>query len=641
MTEARILIVEDDHGVALDLQDRLTRFGYSVAAKTALGDQAIRLAEELQPDIVLIDISLAGNVSGVAVAQEIRRHVQTQVIYLTTGTDQAAIEGLAGRLGYLLKPIRERELLSVIELALCQRVAEFKVRKAEEKYRSIFENAVEGIFQSTPDGRYLAVNPAMARIAGYGSPEEMVASGEDIHQRSFVDPERRREYKRLLAAQGHVHGFEFEAYRKDGSRHWVAEHTRSVCGDSGKLLYYEGAVEDVTERKRLQEESRQAHKMEAIGQLAGGVAHDFNNLMTVVLGCSEVVLRKVAPDDPIRFHLVEIQKAGERAAAVTSQLLAFSRKQILRPQVLDLNLLVTETEMLCRRLIRENIHFSIQLEPALHRVEADAGQVQQILMNLVVNARDAMPRGGELTIETANVEFTDRANDDRPGLKPGSYVQLSVRDTGCGMTPEVRARLFEPFFTTKEFGKGTGLGLATVYGIVKQSKGHIYVESAPGRGARFDVFLPRSSAKSGSGSEDRPVDAPPGGAETILLVEDEEPVRKLAASVLEDAGYTVLPAGDAEDALRIAKDHARAIDLLLTDVVMPGMDGWDLAANLRAVHPSAKVLYTSGYSEYVRTTPVDCRNPNSMLNKPFTPRTLVRRVRDALDHDHAGRALVR
>jgi PAS domain S-box-containing protein len=633
MTKARIVIAEDERVVALDMQDQLTRLGYAVVGNTPLGEEAVRLAEDLRPDLVLMDISLAGDMDGISAALEIHKRGQVPVIYLTAYADEDTIERarLAEPYGYLLKPFQERELRAVIELALYKRVAELKIKLAEEKYRSIFENAVEGIFQSTPDGKFLAANPAMARLAGYASPDEMIAAGNYVHQQSFVSPDRRREYNRLLAEQGYVQGFEFEAYRKDGSKHWVAEHTRSVHNDRGDLLYYEGAVEDITQRKRLEDEFRQAHKMEAIGQLAGGVAHDFNNLMTVILACSDIVLRKMLPEDPTRSFLLDIQKAGERATALTRQLLAFSRKQMLTPKVLDLNRQIYELETLFRRLIGEHIYFAIQLDPALGRVEADPGQMEQIVLNLIVNARDAMPRGGELTIATANVDITNADALDVPGLQAGPYVRLTVRDTGCGMTHEIKARLFEPFFTTKELGKGTGLGLATVYGIVKQSGGHIQVQSEPGRGTRFDVFLPRKIGDGATGSDERTLYMPHGGEETILFVEDEDSVRKVAAAILEEAGYTVLRAGDAQEAIRITEEHHGRIDLLLTDMVMPGMNGRDLAAQLVASHPGLKVLYTSGYSEHLTSTPVASGTPSNMMNKPFTPRILVRRVREALD----------
>jgi PAS domain S-box-containing protein len=471
----------------------------------------------------------------------------------------------------------------------------------------------------------------MARMLGYDSPEDLSNSVQDIARQLYVEPERRREYEQQILERGIVQGFECQFFRKDGSKTWVSLSTRAVRDPASGVLHYEGTAEEITERKRLEEQFRQAQKMDAIGQLAGGVAHDFNNLLTVILGCSDLLLHRTRPADASHALLGEIHQAGQRAASLTRQLLAFSRKQVLAPQVLDLTKLVAETEKMLRRLIGEHIVFHCALNPKLGEVKADPGQIEQVIMNLVVNARDAMQRGGELGIETDNVELGDDFIREQPEARPGSYVRLTVRDTGCGMSPEVMAHLFEPFFTTKERGKGTGLGLATVYGIIKQSDGHVHVQSEVGRGTTINIYLPRL-AEIPAWKAARMLTPPPlGGMETILLVEDEEPVRRLIAWVLESTGYTVLQAANGAEALRATERQPGAIHLLLTDVVMPGLSGPELADKFLAVRPGVKVLYCTGYTDGTSSAQVGVSAGTSLLHKPFTPGTLARKVREVLD----------
>ena len=390
-------------------------------------------------------------------------------------------------------------------------------------------------------------------------------------------------------------------------------------------------AQDRAAHRRLEEELRQAQKMEAVGRLAGGIAHDFNNLLTAITGYSLLVRDRLPSGDPSRADLEEVVRAGERAAALTRQLLAFGRKQVLRPRVIDLNAVVSEMEKMLRRVIGANVDIATALDPALGRVYADPGQIEQVIVNLAVNARDAMPQGGRLTIETRNVELDRASRPPQECVSPGPYVMLSVRDTGSGMSEKVKAHLFEPFFTTKEIGKGTGLGLSTVYGIVKQSGGSITVHSEPGRGAAFNVYLPRI---------DQPVESPlpavpsardSRGTETILVVDDEEPVRRLVRAVLTRMGYAVLEAPDGQAASALARGRPEPIHLLLTDFMLPGMSGGDLAAILTGARPGLKVLYMSGYAEeaVLRQAALDAGTP--FLPKPFALEDLARKVRDVLD----------
>jgi nitrogen-specific signal transduction histidine kinase/CheY-like chemotaxis protein len=389
--------------------------------------------------------------------------------------------------------------------------------------------------------------------------------------------------------------------------------------------------EDVSVRLHLEAQCRQTQKMEAVGQLAGGIAHDFNNLLTVINGCAELVIQGLHPADPARELLTVVLRAGERSAVLTRQLLAFSRQQVLAPRLLDLNAVVADVEKMLHRMIGEDVDLSLSLDPELGAVLADPGQIEQVLLNLAVNARDAMPTGGRLTIETRNVELDPDFARTHPGAPFGQHVYMAVTDTGTGMTAEVQSRLFEPFFTTKGLGKGTGLGLATVYGIVQQSDGYVEVTSEIGRGTRFMIYLPRLQSAVGAASVVSAIESPPKGSETVLLAEDDDGVRTLSRRVLEECGYTVLHAASAEEALETAEHYPSPIDLLVTDVVMPGAGGRQLAEGLRATRPGLKVLFLSGYTDDAVVRHGILHASVNFLQKPFVPALLALRVREVLD----------
>ncbi len=427
-----------------------------------------------------------------------------------------------------------------------------------------------------------------------------------------------------------VFDVEFRVLKPDGSVRWVTDRGTVIRDARGNAYRAVGVVTDITEKKSLEERLAQAQKMEAVGRLAGGVAHDFNNLLTVINGFSEAMLLETGPDDPRRDALVSVIDAGRRAADLTQQLLAFSRKAIVKPELIDLNERVESVGRMLRRLIGEDVILVTRLSPSLRRVVIDPSQLEQVLMNLAVNARDAMPKGGTLTIETRDVDLGVGDVESGGELTAGPYVRLAVSDTGLGMSGEVRGRVFEPFFTTKDFGKGTGLGLATVFGVVKQAGGHIRVESEMGRGSAFVVLLPARDDPPRTSRRATELGAP-RGSETVLLVEDEDGVRRLARVVLERQGYAVLDAPSAVAALQILDAHAGVIDLLVTDVVMPQMDGRDLADAVRARSPSTRVLFMSGYmDDAVKRHGVGALS-EAFLQKPFTPALLARKVRDVLD----------
>jgi PAS domain S-box-containing protein len=421
--------------------------------------------------------------------------------------------------------------------------------------------------------------------------------------------------------------FESTLLGQDGRRFWIAWDSAILRDSEGKPAASANVGRDITEHKALEAQFRQAQKLESIGKLAGGVAHDFNNLLTVIGGYAAVLLEKRDPADPAYIGLAEIRKAAEKGAGLTNQLLAFSRRQVLRPQVLNLNALIAEDERMLRRLIGADIELVTNLDGALGLVRADAGNIHQVLLNLSVNARDAMPKGGKLIIATSNV---DMDGISVPGTPPGEYVQLTVTDTGSGMTEEVRSHLFEPFFTTKEQGKGTGLGLSTVYGIVRQSGGHISVESAPGKGASFRILLPRIQAAA-PGVEQASEAVLKGGTETILLVEDCAEVRSLAAKILRDLGYTVMEAESPSQALELTQTAGGKIRLILTDLVLPGMGGSELADLIKAVQKNIRVVFMSGYSDMPYIQEKISQPGFAYLQKPFTTEALTKTVREILD----------
>jgi nitrogen-specific signal transduction histidine kinase/CheY-like chemotaxis protein len=393
---------------------------------------------------------------------------------------------------------------------------------------------------------------------------------------------------------------------------------------------------DITERRQLEQQLRQAQKMEAIGNLAGGVAHDFNNIVTIITGYSDMLLSRIGPEGPMRRELEQIKKAGDRANSLTRQLLAFSRRQMLQPKVLDLNAVVTNLEPMLQRLIGENIELVIELKRELGQVKADPGQVEQVIMNLAINARDAMPQGGKLLLETDNAVLDEVDARRHLPMPPGSYVHLAVSDTGHGMDAATQSRIFEPFFTTKEQGKGTGLGLSTVYGIVKQSGGYIWVDSEPGQGTTFKIYLPRVVAPADSVPPDMHWSSLPQGMETVLLVEDEPEVRWLVRDMLRHLGYTVLEARHGIEAQVQSIQHPGPIHLLITDVVMPQMSGREIAERVTSEHPETKVLYMSGYTDDAVVRHGVQAAHMAFLQKPFTPEALALKVREVLDGHTSG-----
>jgi PAS domain S-box-containing protein len=517
--------------------------------------------------------------------------------------------------------------------AVADLIAQFVERKRAEELLRLRDRAIQAASQgivitdpSRPGNPIVYASPGFERLTGYSAAEAMGKNCRFL-QGPETDPTTVTTIREAVGASRSC-AVELVNYRKDGTPFWNALAVTPVR-DGSAVTHFVGVQTDVTSRKSLEAQFQQAQKMEAVGQLAGGVAHDFNNILTVINGYADLLLTETPSADPHRESIAVVREAGERAAALTSQLLAFSRKSIVAPTVLDLNLVLDQVGRLLRRLIEENVTFTTVLAPGLSRVRADPVQLEQLILNLAVNARDAMPGGGRLTIETAEVtlEIGDPALD--ADCLPGRYVRLTVTDTGTGMPPEVQAKIFEPFFTTKAPGKGTGLGLATVYGIVKLAGGSIRVVSTVGRGTTFTVHLP-AAAGTAAGAPAAPVPAARGN-ETILLVEDEPAVRKLARISLEAKGYRVLEAGNGVKALLEADRYPGPIHLLVTDVVMPEMGGRQLAETLQARRPELRILYTSGYTDDAVVRHGVSESTDRFLQKPFGPVALTAKVRAVLD----------
>jgi two-component system cell cycle sensor histidine kinase/response regulator CckA len=525
---------------------------------------------------------------------------------------------------------RDKEILTFVARQLASAVEikrnEQALRRSEARYRSLVQSSVYGIYRSSLEGRFLDVNPALITMLGYGSAEEVL----------MLDPEKdvfaySEEHTRLIEEfrrTGRLDGMEVKWKRNDGKAITVRISGRAVSSADEPADVLEAIAEDVTERRVLEDQFRQAQKMEAVGRLAGGVAHDFNNLLMVISGYAEVMLTAFERDHPMREKALAIQQASDRATTLTRQLLAFSRRQLLELKVVDVNAIVADMERLLRPLIGEAVEFIASLTPEAAHTRADAGQLEQVLMNLVVNAKDAMPGGGTLTLQTEKIVVDETHRLGPTFIRPGQYVMLSVRDTGMGMDKETQSRIFEPFFTTKEKGKGTGLGLSTVYGIVKQTGGYVMVQSEPGRGSTFQIYLPRVEGVAEKQTAPVALTAL-GGTETVLLVEDEESVRQLVRETLAAKGYRVMEAENGESGMAVAAQHDGKIDLVITDVVMPGMGGRELVKQLAQSRPQTRVLYLSGYTEDAISEGT-IESGAAFLQKPFTLQNLSRKVREVL-----------
>jgi two-component system, cell cycle sensor histidine kinase and response regulator CckA len=590
-------------------------------------------------DVILADHSLMPS-AGMEALEVLRQERRDVPLIIVTGTwDEEAAVGCikAGATDCILKgelwrlPLAVRRAVEERALREERAWAEQALQASEQRYRMLFERNLAGVYSVALDGRMLDLNLACARMFGYVSREEAMR-----HTLWDVTPSVAEMQKiiTLVRKQKTLTDLEVCLRRIDGTPVWVLGSASLVEGEDGKPASIEGTLIDITERKRLEQRLRQSTKMEAVGRVAGGVAHDFNNLLTAILGYSDLLLEKLPASSQLSRYAAEVKNASERAFSLTRQLLAFSRQQVLAPQVLNLNVVVADMLKMLRRLIGEEIELVTHLEPQLWNVKADPGQIEQVILNLAMNSRDAMAKGGRLTLETSNIELRhggDLTILEQPNVRAGNYVLLMISDTGCGMDGETQTRIFEPFFTTKGKDQSTGLGLSTAYGIVKQSKGYISVRSDPGQGTMFRVYLPRAEEKSSQARPREMLSHAPKGSETILLVEDEDAVRELTRMALATKGYKVLEAASGEEALKICEGHSGPIHLMVTDVIMPRVSGQELGRRLATLRPETKVLYISGYTGGAIGWPEISNWETAFLQKPFTPETLTRQVREMLD----------
>jgi two-component system cell cycle sensor histidine kinase/response regulator CckA len=630
----RVLIAEDSEEDTLLLLRELKRGGYEPIYERVDTAPAMQAALDRQTwDLVIGDHSMPqfSSVAALALVRERGLDVPFICVSGTISEEQAVAAMKAGASDYFAKGQLKR-LLPAIARELREAQGRAARRASEASHRTLVEQAPVGIYRSNPAGRFSSVNAAVVRMLGYDSAADVLEL--DLTRDVYADPaERRRLLDRDTYSEREYDEVEATWKRKDGSLLNVQLSVRAVRNAARQVEYYETFVRDVTEQRRLQQQLVQAQKMEAVGRLAGGIAHDFNNLLTVITSYSDLLLEDLSPDDPKRDDVEQVRKAADGAASLTRQLLAFSRQQVLEPRVVDLNVVVDGLRKILQRVIGEDVEFATTLAPDLRAVKADVGQLEQVLMNLAVNARDAMPTGGKLTIETANVELDTDYPQTHHQATAGHFVMLAVTDTGVGMDEATKARIFEPFFTTKGVGKGTGLGLATVYGIVKQSGGFVWVYSEPGHGTSFKIYLPRVEEPVDRGTASPAAAGVPRGTETVLVVEDAAAVRAVTRQVLERQGYTILEAPNGEAALERAATHHGPIHLLLTDVVMPVLSGRQLAERLAQLRPETRVLYTSGYTDDSIVRHGILESGIAYLQKPFTPDSLARKVRAVLDGD--------
>jgi two-component system cell cycle sensor histidine kinase/response regulator CckA len=646
--QKKILIVEDENIVAKDIQNTLKSLGYLVAGIAASGEDAIQKAGATRPDLVLMDIMLRGYQDGVEAAQRIQAQHNIPVVYLTAYTDDKTLQRakITEPYGYILKPFEERELHIAIEMAIHKHRMAKKLQEREQLLAKILKTINDAVTVLDPKGEVVFMNAAAENLTGWKQKEAAGKAVAEIFKIVDGDGQTAATNGPLTAA-----GSERQSWllAKDGRQIPIEDEAVPLRDEAGNITGAVLVCRDISARRQAQanqerfrqmaeEQLRKSQRLEAIGRLAGGLAHDFNNMLTAIIGTSELAMLELHRDHPVRRDLKEIKQTADRAANLTRQLLAFARQQIIAPGILNVNDLLMNLDKMLRRLIGEDIELVMAPASDIGLVKVDAGQIEQVIVNLAVNARDAMPQGGKLILQTENTTIDQKPSSLPAELPPGDYVLLTVRDNGLGMTEEAQSHLFEPFFTTKEVGKGIGLGLATCYGIIKQNGGHIEVKSAVGEGTTFRIYLPRTDEMADTMPEQQgagtlPQGGRPSGNETVLLVEDEPTVREVATRMLREQGYNVLVAANGDEALNLVRSRpSEPVHLLVTDVVMPRMSGRVVADQLRATHPEMKVLFISGYSDDTLTRHGASPDTNlNFLQKPFSPSLLAYKIREVLD----------
>ncbi len=641
---ARILVVEDEALIAEEIAERLLQRGYEVVGGEATAEGAVRAARELAPDLVLMDIRLRGVADGIQAAERIALGAGIPIVYLTAHSDKATLDRAkkTAPFGYVLKPFQEQDLVVAIEIALQRHLVERRLRESEARYATTLSSIGDGVVATDRERRVTFMNPAAEALTGWPAAE---AEGRPVEEvmRLVLDPRRPAPHPIVealrLGAAVHLPG-ELDLVDRRGAAIPIEDSAAPIVDEGGETTGAVMAFRDCREKRaareslrRAEERLREAQRMEAVGRLAGGVAHDFNNMLTVILGCCEMLENALEPGGVESALVHDVLEAARRAAGLTDQLLGLSRQRVLRPRTVELGALVRGLEGLMRRLLGGRVELDLAEGPGPLHVSVDTAAFEQALVNLVKNARDAMqPDGGRLGLCLGCVEVSSEPEPALAELAPGRYATLEVKDNGHGMDEATRRRAFEPFFTTKPVGQGTGLGLATVYGMVKQSGGHLSVASAPGRGTALTIYLPAVEEPRPTGAAvEEPRAGQVRGRETVLVVENDPALRRMAVAGLRSYGYAVLEAVDGEEALRTIEAEPRAIDLLVTDMLLPGWTARHVAELLHSRRPGLRVLYLSGPTddEILLRELVDTRV--ALLRKPFTPADLARRVREVME----------
>ncbi len=636
MTKKRLLIVEDERIIAEDIKRTLLQFDYHVIDIISSGESVLERYEALNPDLILMDIMLAGKINGIETASKIKERYNIPIIYLTAYTNEPILSSakITEPFGYLIKPFEGHELHATIEMAFYRHKIENSLRKSEEKYRLLFNSIADPIFILTKNGeKILDCNDTVLNKYGYAKDELITLPASKLYIK-----EEREQLSQYLNKKNTGDSPVFAHITKSGEKIIVELHKSKITFKNDQVLLI--IARDITKRKQAEDERQivqeqlfQSQKMEVVGKLAGGIAHDFNNLLTAINGYSDLALKKLNNDSNVYDDIKVIKDCGERAARLTKQLLGFSRKQIAEKRNIDLNNTIIELEKMLKRLIGDEITMETNFQSHSCMISADKSQIEQILVNLVVNARDAIEGYGKIIISTTKESLTEKFIKQHNLDASYEYIMISILDTGTGMSKAIQEKIFEPFFTTKEVGKGTGLGLSTVFGIVKQNGGVILVESEEDRGSEFKIYLPQIIAEI---DEDEiaktDIGNLPIGNETILLVDDEDSIRNFLSEILEEQGYKVINASNGKEGLHKFKEINDKIHLLISDIIMPKMSGQELANELRKLQPDIKVLFISGNinNDFIKEQTPDSNV--SFLHKPFTYDSIMSKIRKILDN---------
>jgi len=636
MEKPRILIVEDEVIIGMEIKDRLLQLGYDIVGLTPSGEEAIRKVERFHPDLVLMDIMLEGSMDGVKAAEMIRKEFRIPVVYLSAYSDNETLERakLTEPFGYILKPFDERELRTTIEIALYKSKMEKQIQEREHWFATTLKSISDAVITTDIESNVTFMNPMAEMLTGWksteamGKPIDQIFHTLDETDRTPLECIAKRVLKEKMISAQPVHTL---LISRDGKELSIEARTALIQDERGKIFGAVLVFTDITAKRKLETQLRQSHKLEAVGTLAGGIAHDFNNLLTAIRGSVDMIMHHTPSDNPIAQDLREIQIATERAADLIRQLLLFSRSQPMKFSVLSINQVIENMLKLLHRLIGENIGVSTSLDPKLWCVRGDQTTLEQVIMNLAINARDAMPNGGKLLIKTENVTIDEAYCQAVPEARPGKFIRFSMTDTGVGIDRETVQRIFEPFFTTKGPGKGSGLGLSVVYGIIQQHGGWINVYSEPNRGTTFKIYLPAVEEKPARKSTRKiPLESLHGKNQRILFVEDEKNVREFVSKALSQCGYQLFIAEDAKQAMEIFQKEKGKFDLVFTDVVLPDSNGIHLVEQLLQEKPKLRVLLTSGYTDHKSQWPLIQEKGYQFLQKPYTLTELLRTLRSVL-----------